>query len=288
MNLNVAAGVILYYPDEEVIKNIQSYQNQVAKVFVYDNTPEKPSVISKRISQLPSIQYIYSGANIGIASALNVLSIKTIEEGFEYIMTFDQDSFATDHIVSSLLQIAEFDQTIAIVSPLHKVQNEKIPPPTSQYDQILTTMTSGNLLRLSAYKTLGGFLDKLFIDYVDIEYCLRIHQQGMTIVRLNTVELFHRVGDLQQRRLLWTIVHPSNHSAARLYFKTRNRFYIKKLYTKQFIQYFRNDLQSFCFELIKILLFENKKYEKVKMIIKGYVAYCKNDFSYNPITMRDI
>jgi rhamnosyltransferase len=57
-------------------------------------------------------------------------------------------------------------------------------------------MTSGNLIHLTAHKIIGGFNEKLFIDYIDHEYCPRLHINGFSVIRANKAMLFHKVGDL--------------------------------------------------------------------------------------------
>ena len=52
-------------------------------------------------------------------------------------------------------------------------------------------MTSGSFLNLKVYKEAGPFVDKLFIDYVDFEYCLRLKKKGFKIYKLNNTYMQH-------------------------------------------------------------------------------------------------
>jgi rhamnosyltransferase len=137
-------------------------------------------------------------------------------------------------------------------------------------------MTSGSMIRLSAYKKIGGFLEKFFIDYVDNEFCLRMILAGYYVMQLNSVTIYHKLGSTQRREFIYRKVFPTNHPPLRLYYRTRNRFYVYNKYKNQFIGYILFDIRVFIKDFIKILLYENNRLKKIKMIIKGYKDY-KND-----------
>jgi len=143
---------------------------------------------------------------------------------------------------------------------------------------VLFTITSGNLLSLDAYKSVGGFLDMLFIDHVDHEYCLRLNKNNYKVIRTNRVLVYHKLGNTNRRKFFRWIFYPSHHPPLRLYYRTRNRFLVDNLYKKSFPEYIKRDRRNFIRELFEIIAFEKNIWAKIKMIFQGYIDYKKNRF----------
>lgn len=98
------------------------------------------------------------------------------------------------------------------------------------------------------------------------------------MIKTNNVLVYHKLGNTDRKKLLRWIFYPSHHSPLRLYYRTRNRFYVDKLYRKLFPEYFRLDIKNFIRELFEIIAFDKGILEKIKMILLGYVHYKKNRF----------
>ncbi|MFO7447593.1 MAG: glycosyltransferase family 2 protein [Ignavibacteriaceae bacterium] len=276
----VAAIVVLYNPDWEVLENIKSYINQVDILFAVDNSaPVINKTILDQILLFDHVRYICNHTNLGIAAALNIGAQKAVNEGFEYLLTMDQDSIATPNMVEKLIECCSGNEFIGLAAPEHLTSfslncnlREKI------YENESVVMTSGNIINLAAFNKTGGYNEKLFIDYVDYDYCIRLKENNYQIVRVKNAVLFHNVGKLAEKKIGFKKVYPTNHNPIRLYYQTRNRFYLRSIYKNKYSSFFKDDLISFRNNLIKILLFEEKKIAKLKMIIKGYKDYRKHKF----------
>ena len=97
-----------------------------------------------------NIVYIKNKSNLGIATALNQAANLAIKEGYDFLLTMDQDSLPDENMISKMIEsIQELNlNDIGIISPVHvnkydtlKVEKEKI---SYKFD----AMTSGNLLNL--------------------------------------------------------------------------------------------------------------------------------------------
>lgn len=268
----IAAVVVLYNPDDGVVDNISTYINQVDKLFVVDNSENINRDIIKRISA-PNIKYIENNTNLGIATALNIGAQNAISENYDYLLTMDQDSKASERMVEVLLNIAATSKDIGIVVGEHVNPDDQPKKLVEFTEEILSTVTSGNLLSLSAYQKVGGFLEELFIDHVDHEYCLRMNMNGYKIIKTTKTFLYHKVGDTQIKKLFFLTFCPSYHPPIRLYYRTRNRFFVDKIYQRKFPAYVRKDLKHFLREIAEIVLYEQEVMIKIKMIWKGYKHY---------------
>jgi rhamnosyltransferase len=276
----IAAVVILYNPDDNILENINSFANQVEKVFVVDNSDFSNEALLNKTDYFINVEYVFNNSNIGVAAALNIGAQRAIDQGFDYLLTMDQDSKAANGMVKELLSIIQYSENVGIVSPEHlDIDIQSQPKPENVYvKDVLSTITSGNILCLDAYKSVGGFLDKLFIDHVDHEYCLRLIKNNYKVIKTNRVLLYHKLGNSNRRKFFRWTFYPSHHPPLRLYYRTRNRLFVDKLYRKSFPEYVKRDKRNFIRELFEIIVFEKKILAKISMIIKGYIDYKKNRF----------
>lgn len=274
--MKLSGTVIWYNPTPQDIYNIKSYIDDVDKLYIIDNSDlyiKNDEILTNR-----NIEYIHMGGNIGIAKALNVAAKRAIKDGYSYLLTMDQDSKFKKNGIKKLVSFIEDNDMsyIGIVSPWHntKLKDEK---PSKVIDNPLDVMTSGNIINLNIYKEIGGFKDFLFIDGVDIEYCLNLKSKNYKIVRINTVELEHSLGDIFYRKFLWKEFMCDNHNYIRIYYMMRNYRYIRKEY--------RNIAPEFCDRLVKIkgllfkiIFYEKDKLRKLRSIFLGIYDYKRKKY----------
>ena len=270
--MKISATVILYNPDEDVFNNVMSYARSVEHIIIVDNsTKHNVSLISKLQNELANVIYLNNNNNLGIASALNIGCDKALELGSDWVLTMDQDSsfINFEHYVNCLHNLS-CNKDIALLAG-NTVRNAitHLPAnPTCHYEEKFLVITSGNFLNLSLFNKIGRFEEKLFIDMVDHEYCMKVNQHKYKIYYLKDVLIEHNLGELFQRRNLLTgkIRNKIEHSPQRVYYITRNFFYTWKMYSKDFPKEF-NLLKTinilFIHEMTKILIYEDQKLKKI-------------------------
>lgn len=284
--MKICGVVVLYNPDDKVIDNIKSYLKPLDKLFVVDNSPLPNN--NKDQFKDKKMEYISNGGNKGIANALNVGAKEAMKLKADWLLTMDQDSSfqegALEKMISFLKELKDnqimsealglnYDK-LGVLSALQRTglnENDKL----EGIDYPLVVMTSGNLINLSIYKEIDGFKDWFFIDAVDFEYCLNVKKNGYEVVQMNTAELNHNLGDIKRKKIFGKTVFVTNHSAIRRYYITRNRHYLYDLYHEDFLEYCALELNRTKHELLKIILFEEHKLDKIKAIYRGYRDYKK-------------
>ncbi len=271
----IAAIVVLYNPESSVLENILTYQNQVDFIYVVDNSIVKNQILLDEIIKLKNIEIIKNPSNIGIAEALNIAAHRAISNGFDFILTMDQDSKATKLMVENLIEKALAIYDLAIISPRHTNVNYKSFNSETDIEEVQIVMTSGNLLSLNAYELVGGFDAELFIDYVDIDLCFKLILNDLKIIRVNSVSIEHQEGNLKTVTCFNWKFRPFNHSPVRWYYKIRNFNYMNNKYSDRFREYFRDEKKRIIKDLMKILFFENTKIAKFSFALKGYLDYKK-------------
>ncbi len=284
--MKICGVVVLYNPDSKVIDNIKSYIKSLDKLFIVDNSPVPND--NKENFKDKKMEYISNDGNKGIANALNVGAKEAIKLKADWLLTMDQDSSfqegALEKMISFLKELKDnqimsevlgltYDK-LGVLSALQRTElnnNDKL----EGLDYPLVVMTSGNLINLDIYKEIDGFKDWFFIDAVDFEYCLNIKKNGYEVVQMNTAELKHNLGNISKKTILGKKLFVTNHSATRRYYITRNRHYLYDLYHEDFLEYCALELNRTKHELLKIILFENHKIDKMKAMYKGYRDYKK-------------
>lgn len=270
--MRIAGIVVWYNPTKEDKKKIYSYLLSLDKLYIFDNSSKKNTYTKNS-----KIEYIFNGANVGIAKALNVGAQKAIKEGYKWLLTMDQDSNITEQIINQMKKflLNTKIKKIGLVSPYQDIDSkEEILD--KEYEDRIEVMTSGNIINLEVYQKINGFKDWLFIDCVDTDYCMNLHKHGYKVLRLNRIVMKHELGNLKVHRLFGKEYPCYNHNPIRRYYIVRNNFYINDMYGNLFPEYCKWLIRVQKGQVKRILAFEKNKFQKLKMMFKGYRDYKKN------------
>lgn len=276
MKNEVAAVVILYNPNDSVYENIESYKDQVDILLIYDNSEVKNLALIGRLINCSKVVYIDNKSNRGIAEVLNMAAEKAINLGYKFLLTMDQDSKAPRDLIRKLIGKFKESDKVSIVSPLHSNKfNTHLKSNKNIEEKVMSVMTSGNLLSLNAYQVIGPFLEDFFIDYVDIEYCIRANFLNYQVIRINDIVLLHNEANLTNKKILSRVYYPSNNFPTRFYYKTRNLLYLRSIYKKKFSYPLKMEYDAYLRNVVKMLLFEKEKVKKTRMILFGILDYVR-------------
>jgi len=268
---DIAAVVVLYNPSENLLSNIDSYSDQVDAVIAVDNSDSLSRSILSRLDD-GRVTLIPMGGNSGIARALNAGCQRAIELGYKWVLTMDQDSTATPDLICVLTEVLATDQRneIAIVAPAWEQVGGA---PILRFSDLLDldyAMTSGNLLRLDAFKGIGGFRDDFFIDHVDNEFCLRVRRSGWRIVQRRDAILLHRQGDMGRVRFPFPF-YTLNYSPVRRYYNmARNYLQMSLEFGADFLIWRDDERRHWRKDLLKMMLGEKQRVLKLRMLLRGW------------------
>ena len=270
-------------PDSNLFDSINLLLNQVEKVIIVDNgSKEKYVKYIKSINE-DKIEIILNKENLGIATALNIGVRKALENGYEWILTMDQDSKASPDMVKKMFNVynsinREERKDILSIFPNfvdERIQSIEENSNMNSYEYVDADITSGNLLRKEVFEKVGFFDDSLFIDLVDTDFCMRLNEKGIKMIKIRDAVLYHSLGESKTIKGILGSFNTSNHSALRRYYMTRNRFYIWEKYKGLNSFTLNRDKKLFKKEFVKIILGEKDKVNKIKMVLRGYKDYKK-------------
>lgn len=312
--MNLSAVVIWYKPEivKDCTKKILSYACQVRKVYIVDNSSNNNSFLAKEIK---NAEYIPNFKNLGIAEAQNIGCQKALQDGYDWALIMDQDSYFEGKNLEHYIELSEkylknnhdcpsftlfMKDKSKEVTPLSIIIKNKIKKVLSRFtsykikeqketeniEHPLRCYASGNLINLSVWNKIGGFDSSLFIDEVDFDFCIRLKLNNYSITRFNTVYLNHNLGE----KRFSIFPKCSYHNGKRLFYIFRNKLIQKNRYghlkwldfsyKKELFQYFKD----FC-------ILDFKAVFNMVIFVKAFFSYrkfIKNDSFYKKIKQEGL
>ena len=272
----VCGVVISYRPPPQFLRNVLRLAEQVGHLVIVDNTPapDVPDAI-EGLRSLDGCTVLCNGKNLGIAAALNIGIRQAISLGFSWIVCFDQDSAIGEGYMEAMLAAgreAERQGRVGLICPRYIDEGLGVflPPPRAANGEITGCLTSGTLMRASTFGAMGPMEEKLFIDYVDHEYCLRLRSAGYKIVECQGAILQHSLGRMSYETLLGIKISTTNHSPQRRYYIHRNRLTLVIRYWLKDKEWALREFKGLVKDSVKILLLEEKKLAKAKYMARAF------------------
>jgi rhamnosyltransferase len=233
---NICAVFVAYFPDAQFPERLEKMRRQVAKILVVDNTPGGSGLsASFRSQDSLDIEVIENRSNLGVGAALNQGFARAIERGCHWVVSFDQDSWASDNLVSTLASIIKRQSRqdrVGVVGCNFEDQNLNTPAVKSaaggpDFLEPLTVITSGSLMSTDVFSAVGPFRQDFFIDFIDHEYCLRLRKRGYSVLMSTAPLMTHALGTAEKFHLSLVL---TNRPPLRRYYMARNCLLVAKEY----------------------------------------------------------
>lgn len=240
-------------------------------------------------SNFPMVTVIDLLTNTGTGGGLSAgLSYAALQKRHDWVWMLDQDSVPEAHslerLLGGLLALGSSEQTTAILAPLCVNSELKISyhgllwqngwrllPPDAAHNPTLfvdATITSGSLIRREAVEGVGLPRADFFIDFVDLEYCLRLRHLGYKIVIVRDSVLEHTIGSPRKLKILGHSAIWADHAPWRHYYMARNEvFTIWNYYPGWGPKY--SVMHRLLERAFWLVLCGNQKYACLKMMFMG-------------------
>ena len=230
----LAGCVVLYNPDRSIIKNIASYLDFVNVLYVVDNSDNIDRDLINDLCLLSStVIHLPQNKNIGIASALNLSARLAINEKYNWLLTMDQDSYFHGTEFFKIRAGIGLNDKAGLIAASYTLEYDRWQKEYSaEFNEIHFAITSGNVINLKAWAAVGGFEDKLFIDEVDHDYCLKLRKNGYKIFISREIVMGHQIGELYPNDLNGRAASKKRtlHRPVRYYYMSRNVLYLCRKY----------------------------------------------------------
>ncbi|MCO6558913.1 MAG: glycosyltransferase [Bifidobacterium sp.] len=277
------SGITTYNPDILRLRNnLNSIVTQVDKIIIFDNHSSNLNEIQNLTNHYSGRVSLYSSStNVGVAAALNAMLAVAQNQHEPWILFLDQDSKPELNLYRKLS--AHVEPNTAILSPLVEDINRKHQDANKhEIEPFMWPITSGSLVNVDVCKKLGSFNERLFIDFVDDDYSIRVFLSGYKSYRVNDAILTHEIGRLtpsgipfphiEGGRIVWRRAFNSGHSPSRHYYQVRNLCYLRQRYGKSLA---KRDvkLPSVLKFYLHSIIFENNRIANIKAMNKGFADY---------------
>lgn len=285
-------GIIVSYQPEilEFIFNCKKILTEIDKLIIVENGSDKniQDQILKNLF-LDNIYILIQKDNKGLAKAQNIGIKKGMELGGDFFLFLDDDSVISKGSAVELQN--EFSRNpnlgIAACHILHENSHKeqkywtlskgiyrrmRFTGSIHKIENVNTVISSGSVLSREVIEKCGLMREDFFIDYIDIEYSLRVRANGYTITVIKKAELIHKLGNIKSIQFANWILHPTNHSPERRFYMIRNRIWTWKLYLLKFPGWFLVDLGNFFVDNLRVFLFEKNRMKNFKFFLLGFIA----------------
>lgn len=286
----ICCVVVTFNPEAALLGLIKCIEDQVDKIIIVDNNSGSSGLdILKKIGSNNKL-LVYNEANLGIAKALNQGVIQAREMGYNWVITFDQDSKPFSNllqILSNVYALYPHKQDIgAIGINILKTNGVTYYRPSSSdaYLEKDYLITSGCLLSVEAFTLIGGFREDLFIDNVDLEYSLRLKKYGKKLLISSECGMYHDPGRPKSQTVFGIKITSSNHNSFRRYYMARNHLILSKSYYYREPYFIAKSTYFFLLSLLQMVVVDDNKLSKIFSSIKGIVDgafYSSNRVKYS-------
>jgi GT2 family glycosyltransferase len=180
------------------------------KVVLFDNGPEAqgaPDIFGDE-------QYLSATGNVGLAQAYNASVQIAQEEGFEWLLTLDQDTSLPEDFLTEMLKVIEIvghTPEIAAVVPYMRSAGRPVSPYTFRWGALAEwfplafmgvpeaatyALNSASLLRLSALVQAGGYDPRFWLDASDHAMFHKLRMYGKAVYVAGSTLIEHRLSVL--------------------------------------------------------------------------------------------
>jgi rhamnosyltransferase len=205
------AIVVFFHPEPRAVEGVNRLADWV-RVVVVDNTPGSEHPHDAALAS--SVEVVRNGTNLGVATAINQGVACLMRMGIRFGLLFDQDSEPTKEHVQKLPEVlsalADSGRRVAAVGPAYYDERlggvarfvrfgmfrlKRIEPVGDEPVDVDFLISSGSCLNLEYWDEIGPMEDDLFIDFVDLEWCVRAKNRGFSILGVPSVTMRHSLGD---------------------------------------------------------------------------------------------
>ncbi|MDO4231467.1 MAG: glycosyltransferase family 2 protein [Lautropia sp.] len=245
----ITAVVVTFNPDTTLLAELlRRTRPQVEHIELIDNGSTEPTLDAIRaLCADDQVRLTTLGENRGVAGAQNAGIALARQHGARYVLLLDHDSLPSEGMVARLRTAIEHapasQQPVGAAGPrfVDERQRESITPfrrlvgvrrvrcQCETDDQLLDVehvIASGCLIPLAVLNQVGDMDAGLFIDYVDIEWCLRAQHHGFHILGVCAASMVHNLGENPIRIFGRNL---PNHSPLRNYYLFRNALLLYRM-----------------------------------------------------------
>ena len=280
----IGAVVVAFNPSEQLLHDcLVSLLRQVDCVCVVDNSlTDNGDSMSSYSGYGDKLRYIPLRCNRGIAAAQNIGINYFRENAYDFVIFSDQDSTSSDTLIRSLVEAYFVISEVADIScigplPINRKTNkpylydrciiDRCELSGVRYFKMHSIISSYSLVSVANFSEVGLMDEKLFIDFVDQQWCWRAAAYNNKVcVLLPDVTIAHEQG--VSSTFLGHAISLS--TPFRIYYQTRNLLWLcRKDYAPA--SWKKMNLKKLVVKFFYYSVFPKQRMRYCKRMLKGVV-----------------
>lgn len=229
-NINVSVITVTYNNERNIsdyINSLKENLNAQSEVIIVDNASNDNTL--KLLEKENKVILIKNNENLGFSKACNLGAKKA--KG-NYLLFLNPDTKVTKGAIDKLVQFYQQSPDAGITAPKLIQFDESIQPSVRRFPSLIgavkeyylgsknsfeayvpqgsipvsvdTVVGAAMLIKKEIFEKVGGFNEKYFMYYEDIDLCKRIKSLGLKIYYLPDAIIYHKVGDsISEKKSKW-------------------------------------------------------------------------------------
>ena len=228
------AVVPTYHPDASVVQRLLALADQVDQVVVVDDGsgPSADEHLERVAAEGIVVERLER--NSGIAAALNTGVRRALADGADFVVNVDQDTdLPPGYVATARSLFAKSNPVTRLGIVCVDAVNGAPALPTwvspEGFGLVPEAIQTGFVISRDCLETVGLFDERLVIDCVDTEYCLRVRDSGFRIAVAKGTDIRHSIGRRAELRPFGVpLRHASGGIATYQYHSPFRRYYIAR------------------------------------------------------------
>ncbi|MEI6872022.1 MAG: glycosyltransferase family 2 protein [Verrucomicrobiota bacterium] len=222
MKPKVAIIIVNWNGKKDTLECLNSLQRDLysnKEIIIVDNASSDGSIESIERSGF-NVKLVRSSRNLGFTGGNNLGLIEAQKYGVRYAFLLNNDTTVEPRALSALVEVAEERPSDAILSPvihysdvpaeiwfagatLRINRGEALHDLSLVPGRLSETYTSpwvsgcAMLIRMVAVDQVGGFDERFFLNWEDVDLCVRMRKAGWEVSVVPRSRIYHKVGRSQ-------------------------------------------------------------------------------------------
>ena len=286
---SLAAIVVLFAAQADPHEAIEALCAVCGTVVLVDNAPGGNHPAAVRWMGHSGVHVVRHGNVGGLAGGYNaaIAALRRFRKSATHVVFVDEDSdvavlrsFLSRPGVSRLLEASD----TAAVAPSHRdratgmrarhIQLSRwhltfLPREVRGIQRVTFIINSMSVWRCEALRVIGPFDERLGVDHVDTDYCLRATLAGLSVYLDADFEFAHSIGTRRAYKAMGVAMQAGGHSAARRRSIGRSTTMLAFRYGRRFPAFAALCASRLLYETLGIAVAEDLKLTKIAALWRG-------------------
>ena len=285
-----AAVLVLFEREVDLPATVQQLSGVARRLVLVDNSPDA-ILLRSNLQSAPGteVSILHNGNRGGLAGAYNaaLTQLAMADQPVSEVVFADDDSdgraldaFLRDADTQALLRRPD----TAAVAPAYRDRATGMRAAYIQLGHwrfrhlsraitgvhsVAFLINSMSVWRREAIDAIGAFDERLGVDHIDTDYCLRARQRGLKLFVNGSHDFAHAIGNRRTYRFMGRTLQSGGHGAARRRSIARNTAVLMCRHGRSEPAFAALCLSRLVYEAVGIVMVEDQKARKLGALVAG-------------------